>query len=110
MASQSVVLGTSAAVRERPPASVVGPVAWARRNLFGSWWSSAVTILLGYLLIRWAFAFIDWALINAAWSVPVATNPLETAIPCRQMQGVGACWAVIGDKWRFILFGRYPYD
>jgi general L-amino acid transport system permease protein len=109
MASQSVVLGTSASVRERPPASVVGPVAWARKNLFGSWWSSAVTILLGYLLVRWLFSFVDWALVTAVWSVPTAANPLETAAPCRA-PGVGACWAVIGDKWRFILFGRYPYD
>ena len=23
--------------------------------------------------------------------------------------GLGACWAVIGDKYRLILFGRYPY-
>jgi general L-amino acid transport system permease protein len=23
---------------------------------------------------------------------------------------LGACWAVIGDKYRFILFGRYPFD
>jgi len=110
MASQTAVLGTSAPVREQPPASLVGPWAWARRNLFGSWWSSAVTILLGYLLIRWAWGFFDWAVINAVWTVPVAANPLETAAPCRQVQGVGACWAVLGDKWRFILFCRYPYE
>jgi general L-amino acid transport system permease protein len=28
---------------------------------------------------------------------------------CRDPE-LGACWAVIGDKYRFILFGRYPYD
>ena len=110
MASQTAVLGASAPVREQPPASLVGPWAWARRNLFGSWWSSAVTILLGYLLVRWAWGFFSWAVLHAVWSVPVAANPLETAIPCRQVQGVGACWAVIGDKWRFILFGSYPYN
>ncbi len=106
----ATIIGTASAAREQPPASLVGPWAWARRNLFGSWWSSAVTILLGYLIVRWAWGFIDWAVINAVWSVPVASNPLDTAAPCRQMAGVGACWAVIGDKWRFILFGRYPYD
>jgi general L-amino acid transport system permease protein len=110
MASQTAVLGASAPVREQPPASLVGPWPWARRNLFGSWWSSAVTMLLGYLLIRWAWALLDWGVIHAVWSVPATANPLETAIPCRQVAGVGACWAVIGDKWRFILFGSYPYD
>jgi general L-amino acid transport system permease protein len=110
MPGQAVAVSGSAPVRERPSASIVGPVAWARRNLFGTWWSGAVTILLGYLLIRWAFGFFDWAVIHAVWSVPATANPLDAAAPCRQMLGVGACWAVIGDKWRFILFGRYPYD
>ena len=96
--------------RERPPAGVVGPVAWGRHNLFGSIGSSVVTIVLGVLIFYFFWRFLSWGLIHAVWSVPVAANPLETAIPCRQVQGVGACWAVIGDKWRFILFGRYPYD
>ena len=98
------------AIREQPPASVVGPYAWVRHNLFNSVWSSVVTVVLGALLILWVWEFLDWAVIHAVWTVPVAANPLETAAPCRQVQGVGACWAVIGDKWRFILFGRYPYD
>src|SRR5271166_1906704 len=58
------------AARERPPASVVGPWAWAKQNLFGSWWSTALTLALGYLLLRWAIGFIDWAFINAVWTVP----------------------------------------
>jgi general L-amino acid transport system permease protein len=109
-ASHVVTVHTPAPEREQPPASVVGPVAWLRRNLFSSWWSSAVTILLGYVLIKWAWGFFDWGVINAVWSVPSTTNPLEMAAPCRAAQASGACWAVIGDKWRFILFGRYPYD
>jgi general L-amino acid transport system permease protein len=110
MASQAVADSVQGAARERPPASVVGPVAWARRNLFNSIWSSLVTLVLGYFLLRWAWGLLNWGVLHAVWTVPVAANPLETAAPCRQAQGVGACWAVIGDKWRFILFGRYPYD
>jgi general L-amino acid transport system permease protein len=109
MASDIATTFVAAPAREQPPASVVGPWAWARRNLFSSWWSSAVTILLGYLLVRWIWGFFDWAVVRAIWSVPATANPLEEAMPCRQ-PGVGACWAVIGDKWRFILFGRFPYD
>lgn len=98
------------AARERPPAALVGPVAWLRRNLFNNWWSSAITILLGYLLIRWAWGLIDWAFVNAIWSLPQAANPLDTAMPCRKLEGAGACWAMVGDKYRFMLFGRYPFD
>ena len=56
--------------RDRPPAGVVGPVAWLRANLFGSWWSTAVTLLLGYLIIRWGLTFFDWAVLDAIWTVP----------------------------------------
>ena len=29
---------------------------------------------------------------------------------CRAVRGLGACWAVIPEKFRFILFGTYPFD
>jgi hypothetical protein len=29
---------------------------------------------------------------------------------CRDLKGIGACWALITEKHRFILFGTYPYD
>jgi general L-amino acid transport system permease protein len=105
-----VVAHPQGAVRERPPATEVGLYGWLRHHLFNSVWSSLVTVVLGVLIAYWIWSFVSWGLIHAVWSVPTAANPLETAMPCRQVQGVGACWAVIGDKWRFILFGRYPYD
>jgi general L-amino acid transport system permease protein len=95
--------------RERPPASVVGPIAWMRANLFNSWLSGAVTLLLGYLILRYTYALIEWGLVNAVWTVPRTAAGLPDATSCRAMQGAGACWAVVADKYRFILFGRYPY-
>ncbi len=97
------------AARERPPSAVAGPWAWARANLFGSWWSTAVTLLLGYVILRVAVGFIGWALVNAVWSVPYNAQGVPNTSACLKMQGIGACWAVIGDKYRLILFGRYPY-
>src|SRR5690606_3513131 len=29
---------------------------------------------------------------------------------CQAARGHGACWGVIAEKYRVILFGRYPYD
>ena len=104
-------MGTSTAatpMRERPSAVRVGPVAWMRANLFGSWASSAATLVLLYVILRAGWSFIDWAVIHAIWQVPVGAHGPDTAI-CRQAQGIGACWAVVGEKYRFILFGFYPY-
>jgi general L-amino acid transport system permease protein len=87
------------------PLRLVGPVAWMRENLFSSWISTAVTLALAYLLLRWTISFVDWAFLNAVWSVP--NNNTQA---CRDLRGIGACWAVITEKHRFILFGTYPFD
>ncbi|MDO9501233.1 amino acid ABC transporter permease [Falsiroseomonas sp.] len=97
-----------AAPRTAPVVST-GPVAWLRANLFSSWINTAVSLVLAYLLIRWTIGFIDWAFINAIWTVPVQGNIPQTQA-CRELEGAGACWAVIGEKHRFILFGTYPYE
>ena len=65
--------------------------------------------MLGYVILRVAVGFIGWALINAVWSVPYNAQGVADTGPCLKMQGIGACWAIIGDKYRLILFGRYPY-
>jgi general L-amino acid transport system permease protein len=96
----------SSAERAAPMARA-GPLAWLRANLFGSWWSTALTLALGYLLLRFAWVLFGWAVLHAIWAVPhsAAGHP-DTAI-CRT--ATGACWAVIREKYRFILFGFYPY-
>ena len=56
--------------RRTAPLTEVGLLGWLRANLFSGWLSTAVTLVLAYLIIRWAIGFIDWAFINAVWSVP----------------------------------------
>jgi general L-amino acid transport system permease protein len=94
----------------RPPITVVGPIAWAKASLFSSWWSTAITLVLAYLIIRWAMGLVDWAFVKAIWSVPVNDQGIAQTQACRALNGTGACWAVITEKHRFILFGTYPYD
>src|SRR3954471_9198288 len=79
-------------------------MTWVRANLFSSWLSTAVTLALAYLLARGLLATIDWGILRAVWSVP--QNDSE---PCRLLRGTGACWAVVQEKYRFILFGAYPF-
>lgn len=87
-----------------------GPIGWARANLFNSWWSTAVTLLLLYGIVRGLWGFIQWAFINAVYSVPVGANGVPKTGVCQAIAGTGACWAVIPEKLRFILFAFYPYD
>ena len=87
------------------PISQLGLVGWLRANLFSSWLNTAVTLALAYLVVRWAIGFFDWAVVNAVWSVP--NNQTQA---CRDLRGVGACWAVVTEKHRFMLFGTYPYE
>ena len=92
------------------PITAVGPVAWMRANLFSGWLSTAVTLVLGYLVVRAVMGFVDWAFINAIWSVPVSPNGQAQTQACRELGGNGACWAVVTEKHRFMLFGTYPYE
>jgi general L-amino acid transport system permease protein len=111
MSHTTLTAGTLPTVaREQPPPGVVGPWAWAKTNLFNSWLSTAVTLALGYLILRIGVAFISWALVNAIWSVPYNAQGVADTSVCQNMKGIGACWAIIPDKYRLILFGRYPYD
>ena len=91
-----------------PPGA--GATAWLRTNLFGSWTSTAVTLALGYIIVRVLVSIIDWAFVGAVWSVPYGANGIADTAVCQNAKGTGACWAVIADKYRLILFGRYPFE
>lgn len=92
------------------PIATSGPIAWLRANLFSGWLSTAVTLVLGYLIVRAIMGFVDWAFVNAIWSVPVNGNGVAQTQACRDLHGTGACWAVVTEKHRFMLFGTYPFD
>jgi general L-amino acid transport system permease protein len=80
-----------------------------KENLFATWLSTAVTLALGYVIVRVVVAFAAWALFDAVWTVPYVNGIPQTSV-CQAVKGIGACWAVIADKYRLILFGRYPYQ
>ena len=73
--------------------------AWA--GLFSTPVASLVTLLLTGFLLWAAWHAFDWGVIHAV------TAPDYVA--CRAAPH-GACWGFIAEKWRLILFGRYPYD
>lgn len=86
---------------EKAPVSSVGVLAWMRSQLFSSPINSLLTILSVWLLLATVPAMVDWFLISA-------NATASTADECRKSSG--ACWAMIIEKHRLILFGLYPYD
>jgi len=68
-------------------------------GLFGSPLNAAVTATVAALAWLAAAPFLRWALFDATWS--------GNAEACAARSG--ACWAFIGEKLRFILFGFYPF-
>ena len=86
-----------------------GSWLWAATNLFNSPMSSLITLLLGAAIVWIVWSFIGWAVIGAVWSVPYSANGVAETGICQSAKGAGACWAVIADKYRLILFGRFPY-
>ncbi len=67
-------------------------------GLFGSKLNTAITLAVTAFLVFVAPPFLRWALVDATWA--------GTAQDCAA--NAGACWAFIGNKLRFILFGFYP--
>jgi general L-amino acid transport system permease protein len=78
---------------------------WLRTNLFASIPSTIISLLLIFLLAKACLGFLQWGIWNAIWTVDGSRTEA-----CRAIRGFGACWAVIPEKYRFILFGTYPYD
>ncbi|WP_158924049.1 amino acid ABC transporter permease [Acidisphaera sp. S103] len=96
--------------RDQLKVAALGPWAWLRTNLFGSTWSTAVTLALGYVIVRVVFGLFEWGIVHAVWHVPYGPTGIPDTTVCQKAAGIGACWAVLADKYRLILFGRYPYD
>jgi general L-amino acid transport system permease protein len=96
--------------RSQTQVAALGPWAWLRANLLSSWWSTAITLALGYVIVRILFSLFEWGVVHAIWTVPYNATGIPDTSVCQNNKGTGACWAVLVDKYRLILFGRYPYD
>ncbi len=83
----------------RPPALSVGPLGWMRENLFSNWFNTLLTLLTLWLLWQIVPPLVNWLFVSAVWEV-------ESSQECRGAGG--ACWAFVGEKFRFIVFGTFP--
>lgn len=86
------------------PGTNIGPIAWARENLFSTPANSIMTIL--------ALAFLFWSmppLFNFTIAHAVWPGEGVTGEDCRA-DGAGACWAFIWARMDFFIYGFFPED
>ncbi|MFM8557609.1 MAG: amino acid ABC transporter permease [Betaproteobacteria bacterium] len=84
-------------------ARAVSPLGWMRVNLFSTPLNSALTLVI--------LAALAWLVPKAGgWLVWDAVWGPKPASACDAVRGEGACWAVVWNKIRFMLFGVYPFE
>ncbi len=71
-----------------------------RKDYFSTFGQTLLTLACLVVFAAIAWALIDWAILNAVWS--------GAPEDCRKIDG--ACWAVITNRYRLILFGLYPFE
>jgi general L-amino acid transport system permease protein len=93
--------GFTAIESRPPPRTQPGVVLWLKKNFFGSIGSTVLTLAVLGLLALLLPPLFNWTIWHA-----VATADNEA---CRAAHGHGACWGVVAEKGRLIIFGRYPF-
>jgi len=90
-------------IAARPsPVRTTGAIAWIRRNLFADWRSGVTTVFMIGLALYFLPALWRWGLAGAVFGAD--------ADACQAARGSGACWGVVTEKYRIIVFGRYPFE
>ncbi|MCS0495977.1 amino acid ABC transporter permease [Ancylobacter sp. MQZ15Z-1] len=100
-APRSFAYSGTAATRT-PPEVPRGVRAFLHRHLFNSPLGGVATFVLGAVIAIVLWRVLQWSVVDAVWYSP------GDGSACRD--AAGACWAVIAEKYRVILFGAYPYQ
>jgi general L-amino acid transport system permease protein len=85
-----------------PPRPTQGIWFWCQHNLWRTPMNALLSIVLLALLFYWTPALFDWAIWHAVFRAD--------ADACQALRSSGACWGVVTEKYRLILFGRYPFE
>lgn len=83
------------------PRGTIGALGWLRAHLFYSWWSTILTLVLGYCVVSFFLYLYTWGIADAVWEA-------DSRRQCLDESPYGACWAGIGHWFNAFLYGRYP--
>ena len=92
-----------------PPAGETGAIRWLRENLFPSWLNAVLTVL-SLLVVYWVLSHILPWFVNGIWVAGSLSECREIRDATLGPDASAACFAVITDRWRQLLFGFYPSE
>jgi general L-amino acid transport system permease protein len=84
----------------RPRTTRIGVRGWIKANLFNGWFNSILTVLIVLALWKIVPGLIRWAFVDSVW--------FARGEACRSSDG--ACWAIVTQNFRFLIFGFFPYE
>jgi general L-amino acid transport system permease protein len=87
-----------------PPVRTSGAVGWLRANLFSTPLNTVLTILAALMLLWIIPPTIQFLLIDAVWT----GSDREACLVTPERPVVGACWAFVGERFNFFIYGFYP--
>jgi general L-amino acid transport system permease protein len=90
--------------QQAAPLSVAGPIAWIRSNLFSSPVNALMTLVCLYIVVTSVPELIRFYFLDAVWT---GTNR-DACLADKVGRPVGACWAYIGDRLQYFIYGSYP--
>jgi general L-amino acid transport system permease protein len=87
-----------------PPVAPRGPIAWMRAHLFSSTFNTALTLLIGALLVWIVPPLLKFLAFDAVWS----GHGREACLATEAGGEVGACWAFVREWFSYFIYGSYP--
>ncbi|MBZ9938189.1 amino acid ABC transporter permease [Mesorhizobium sp. BR1-1-16] len=100
MASTAFVRDEMVGPQKAPP-NMIGPIGWARKNLFSTPINSVLTIVAALFIVWCLVPVIRFTIIDAVWTG-------DDRAACAQASG--ACWAYVKAYLPQFIYGRYPID
>jgi len=92
-----------------PPTANVGIIGWIRANLFSSASNTALTLVALWAIYSLLSGLLPWVF-EGVWSGG-SLSACRAVVGALHGEGAdAACWAVINERFRQLMFGFYPSD
>jgi general L-amino acid transport system permease protein len=94
---------------QEPPVAQSGAIKWLRENLFSSWLNAILTLVSIYVIWFVLSHILPWVWYGV-WDASSLSECREVRNELYGPDAEVACWAVIAERWKQLLFGFYPSE